>query len=225
MTFNPYGDSMRDTTGSHGADIAAQRMDDLDKAALAHILQGGLPAGVALDLGSGTGYHALRMAALGQRVIAVDLMDMTVQFQAVTAAFPELQLCHICACIQDFAAPGNRQPLSLLYSQRTLHYLTFSESTRALRELSGWMATGARAFLSFSGLDSELGDGYAHVDRPAADRWHRLAPAMAEKHGILEPVCLYRASDLSELARATGLSPVKIWVSEFGNIKGILEKT
>lgn len=224
MFLNSYGDHKLDTTGTHGTDIAAQRIDDLDLACLEFILTGAPPQGVALDLGSGAGYHTLRMAALGMNAMSVDLLDLTAHYELVKQAFPTIALSHTCGRIEDFAVAENKVPLSLLYSQRTFHYLPFAESARILRELHDWTAPGAKAFVSVSGLGSELGEGYAHKRHDVADRWAPLDRSMADKHGILERVCLYREDDLDRLAKRAGFSCSHIWSSDFGNVKAILKR-
>lgn len=223
MGINIYNDEKIDTTGAHGTDIAAQRMDDLDRACLGHIIRHAPLGGVALDIGSGSGYHALRMAALGARVVSVDLMDMRAAVAAVTGAYPALDLRHVVARIEEFARPEGRLPVSILYSQRMFHYLRFEESVRILSELRSWMAPEARAYISVSGLESELGQGYGDAGKPVRDRWARLAGPMGAKHGILEPVCLYREADMVALAKAAGFAQARVWSSAFGNIKAVFE--
>ena len=225
MPLNAYGDQKIETTGTHGADIAAQRVDDLDRACLQHILDTVPMQGAALDLGAGSGYHTLRMAALGVEAISVDLLDLTPRYERLREAFPSLNLRHDCGRIEDFVAEQNRLPLSLIYSQRTFHYVPFSETVRVFQDLQHWALTNSKVFISVSGLESELGDDYpdrtTHIDA----RWSTLTPAMAEKHGILQPVCLYREDDVAHLADLSGFTPKTIWSSEFGNVKAILEKT
>jgi len=225
MFLNIYGDRKLETTGTHGADIAAQRIDDLDVASLEYIQENkALLNGVALDFGSGAGYHTLRMASLGVKAISVDLLDLIPRYDLLKDAFSAIQIEHVCARIEKFAVAENKVLVSLLYSQRTFHYLPFAESVRILRELHSWSNEGAKAFLSVSGLDSELGQGYPDKQNVVAERWSPLNQSMAQKHGILEPVCLYREEDIALLAEQAGYTVNRLWSSVFGNVKAVLER-
>jgi hypothetical protein len=81
------------------------------------------------------------------------------------------------------------------------------------------MFNGSRLYLSASGLDSELGNGYTHRSSSLAARFYCLATEMADKHGIIAPVCLYRLEDLKGLCGEAGYSVVEAGLSAFGNIK------
>src|SRR6478672_1212817 len=64
--LNRYGDTLIQTTGSHGADISIQRMDDLDITATSYALElrKKKANSAALDLGCGGGVQGLRFASL-----------------------------------------------------------------------------------------------------------------------------------------------------------------
>lgn len=79
-------------------------------------------------------------------------------------------------------------------------------------------------FLSASGMDSELSEGYPACGLPVDRRFARLAANMAEKHAILAPVCLYRPSELEDLARDAGWAVENVFVSPFGNVKLVAVK-
>ncbi len=72
--LNLYGDRLISTTGSHGADIGSQRLDELDKEALLHILSLQTPRTVCLDLGCGLGWQGSRFAMLGAAAYLFDLL-------------------------------------------------------------------------------------------------------------------------------------------------------
>jgi hypothetical protein len=72
MAENRYGDDLDRAEGGFGADIASQRMDALDRAALHHALS--LDGGHALDLGAGSAIQAVRFATLGLETLAVDAL-------------------------------------------------------------------------------------------------------------------------------------------------------
>ena len=48
-----------------------------------------------------------------------------------------------------------------------------------------------------------------------------LAPAMAEKHGVHDAICLYSLDDLARLGNAAGLAVISLAASDFGNKKAV----
>lgn len=210
----------------HGIDVASQRADDLDERCLAFLdarfAQNPTARPTALDLACGQGGQALRMAARGAIVTAVDLCDQGPTIQRGAAErhvwqpplFVQADLCALPRSI-----PG--APFDAIVCQRALHYVPHAEAVVAL---SGWPQTlkpGGRVFLSVSGLGSELGRGYLHRDRPIAERWVPLAPDMAERHDIRPPVCLYEPMDLVDLLHAAGFGIAEVFRSAFGNVKAV----
>lgn len=81
------------------------------------------------------------------------------------------------------------------------------------------------AYISASGLQSELGTGYPHRDRALSERYAPLSPDMTDKHDIRSEVCLYTEDDLRTVMAETAYAPVKVWSSKFGNVKGIFRTT
>src|SRR4029077_11750445 len=51
--------------------------------------------------------------------------------------------------------------IGVAYSQRFIHHLRFDEAANLLGILAGRLCAKARLFVSASGLESELGSGYA----------------------------------------------------------------
>lgn len=222
--LNAYGDAKTETTGRHGSDISSQRIDDLDRACLDHILQSGTSLGRALDLGSGLGYHAVRMAALGRPVVSLDMVDLSSTFESLRRGFPALDIVHLTGRVEDLLNSPELGQLSLVYSQRTLHYLRYPVVVDVMRNLASRLEADAFCYLSMSGIDSELGRDYPAASDPIASRWARLSRPLAEKHGIAEPVCLYAETDIHTLSGEVGFDIVKLWSSDFGNVKAILQK-
>ena len=83
---------------------------------------------------------------------------------------------------------------------------------------------GGKCFISLSGINSELGEGYAVRSDPLKKRFGKLAVSMSEKHEIKEPVCLYDVNEMKILAELSGFKVEEAWASSFGNIKAILVK-
>jgi hypothetical protein len=86
-------------------------------------------------------------------------------------------------------------------------------------EIHDALAESGRLFVSASGLGSELGEGYAEGGVEVGERFGPLAPALANKHEIHEPVCLYTPDDMRRLAAESGFAAADVWTSAFGNVK------
>jgi hypothetical protein len=226
--LNVHGDRLVPTTGSHGADIASQRLDGLDRAALRHALAvkvtEEMPA-TALDLGGGRGMLALRLAALGLDTLLVDRLprEQTVLGQPGLADW--LPLRHLARDARALRADDLPENLAVCCSQRFIHYLRHGEALALLALVRSRMRPDAKLFLSASGLDSELGQGYAGRGVALTARHAVLAPAMADKHGIHEPVCLYAPDELKALGEAAGFHCERVFESTFGNVKAVFAVT
>lgn len=230
--LNIYGDRATFVAAGHGADIASQREDQLDGLALAEIrrrvaLRPPLPV-KAWDMGCGAGGQAIRMARNGALVTAIDSDPAAGKALADTIARSEeagLARCVDFRCfdIADLAAYDEGLPSpDLILSQRTIHYFPWDTAVGILSRWRSLALPGAHLYLSASGLDSELGGpGYADADKDVRQRFARITPALAVKHGILQPVCLYREKDMAKLFEASGWSTLQIFSSPFGNIKAV----
>ena len=107
----------------------------------------------------------------------------------------------------------------VIVCQRMIHYLCYPDALEALRILRGIAAEGAMLYLSASGMDSELVDGYEGQGVDVRQRFATLRPDRAEKHGITLPVCLYREGELAGLVREAGWRVDRVFRSGFGNVK------
>ena len=238
--LNDYGDRLVPTgPDGYGGEISSQREDALDRMALrdaaqATALTTGRPA-VAYDIGCGQGSMALKFAAAGCAVVACDIEPMP-----QLAAFADQALAASAAALppaRNAAASGqslfmvvddarqvdwNRFPApDLVYSQRFLHYLRFSEAVALIRALTR-RSPRCNLYLSMSGRHSELGVGYP--DAPLECRFDYLSDEMAGKHGIAQKVCLYALEDAERLAAECGLEIIRLWQSRFGNVKMVARR-
>lgn len=222
--LNAYGDVARPTEAGHGMDIASQRADELDLLAIEQVktlvARGGAKGGVlALDIGCGHGGQAARMAHAGAQVLAIDVEDCadkvaaSMREQGVADAAWAFQRIGI-ERVGSFDLQAN-----VIVCQRMIHYLRHGDALAALMALRRVAAQGATLYLSASGIDSELADGYVGQDVDVRQRFATLRPDRASKHQIARPVCLYREDELADLARAAGWLVRRVFRSSFGNVK------
>ena len=219
--LNTYGDDRLATISQHGVDIAVQRADDLDRAALDFLAS---LSGVkrALDVGSASGGQAIRMAEIGADVVAVDLDDYTESFFAMARARDIGDRCHFVRTnVVSFDVATQVGLFDAIVCQRMIHYLPFETAVGVVRNFHQALLPGGRLYISASGIYSELGHGYAATTAPLSARFAPLQGAMATKHAIQGSVCLYSHEDMIELLEEAGAEVVKVFVSEFGNVKAI----
>ena len=225
---NLYGDLLTPLAGGCGVDIASQRADDLDNLALGDIRTRGT-AGTrvrALDVACGEGGQSVRMALAGAQVTACDIQPMGERIAESAHAAGAMPVAFVQADMRDLRKTLNGiapAEFDILLCQRAIHYLHFDDAILALRELRSLAAPDARLYLSASGLDSELGQGYLARDRTLRGRFAPLDPVMAEKHHIHHSVTLYTEDGLATVAGLSGWNAVRIFRSAFGNIKGVFD--
>lgn len=232
-SINDYGDKLVQAGAGHGADIASQRVDELDALSIEHVRNmahtGKLIA--VLDVGSGRGAQAARLLAAGAALsIATDREDFSREFFALAEHVGGGRAKFLRADLTDSLFNRNLiqcakgQSFDVVVFQRTIHYLPYSQARVALVRIAEVMTSKGRLYISASGLGSELGRGYAHREHSMETRFEILAEDMAHKHGILAPVCLYTCEELVELCESTGLQVLSVQESAFGNIKIVAEK-
>lgn len=214
-------------TCGFGLDIAATRADELDDLCAKFVADLFCQTGIAprvLDVGCGAFGQSMRLCAAGATVTAVDINPhLSVTYSNISTQMPKKRLAFVCGDIQAITFEGTNGSFDVVYSQRMLHYLKWNQAAALLKKLTAASRHNARFFCSVSGLHSELGLGYPDATLAVIDRFCMLAPEVARRHQISEPLCLYTMSDFNHLLARAGLGVVSIWQSPFGNIKAICE--
>ncbi len=207
------------TRTRYGVDVAVRRADDLDKKCLAHIQAKPRPR--VLDLGCGAGGQSLRLALVGARVTAVDRGDYAALFASLREehALPYESLEFITGTLEHLPNLIGNHQFDDVVCQRALHYLSYPAAQQLLQYLHS--ITTDTIFIAVTGLETSVAVGYEELDLPIESRFTKPAPAVQATHGICEPICLYRQSELIQLLSATGWHVRDCWVSAFGNIKAI----
>ncbi len=222
--LNSYGDKSGNLAGTHGVDISSQRMDDLDRKCLQFALEKNSDELAAVDLGCGLGIQGVRIALSGIKTLLIDFLDIESRIGQCSGLLNLQNIQFLQKDARLLVPQDLPEKIQILYSQRFIHYLKFAEAEALIAMVAGRMETGGRVFLSASGIDTELADGYADRGKAVHDRYAPLSEAMALKHQIHEPVCLYSEMELKQLLKPYGFKEVLVWSSDFGNIKAIFER-
>jgi hypothetical protein len=220
IVLNSYGDALIPTSGGHGSDISSQRLDDLDICSLRYLLD--CPnhnSFICYDIGCGLGFHGFRFAVLGSTAILVDTAALASPIHRIAQDL-RLSLIFDNSDFRQLVFPAANSDI-ILYSQRTLHYVRYADVCDFLMRSRDAMSSRGRCFISFSGLDSELGNSYPGFSLPVNERFHLLSSSNQDRHQIKVPICLYRIGDMTTLANDCGLQLVSSWLSPFGNVKAV----
>lgn len=229
--LNVYGDQCKVLSADKGADIATQRADDLDLSSVRYALA--RPGLAALDVGCGAGGQAARLAGVGAVVTGLDMPGLADVFaghvQASEAASAgswgaaDFFGCNMLDIPEDWVAE-HAEVFSQITCQRAIHYVRREQAVGILAKLRRTLADDGKLFISCSGLESELGDGYAAKAVAPQERFGVLAEGMQDKHQIKQPVCLYTQDEFAQMLGEAGWRIDTIYASAFGNIKAIASK-
>ena len=218
--LNKYGDNYKVISAYRGSDISSQRVDELEKTATLYAAQHE-HQGILLDLGCGVPVQSARFALLGKKVLAVDICDFSQQVETIRGLFPFMDIKFLNKRLEELADRDIWAPVSCIFSQRAIHYL----HPRAAQDLISWLREksepGCKCFVSASGIDSELGEHYQGKAVEWKKRYCELSVVNQKKHGIGVRVCLYGESDLMNLMERNDFKCETIYLSDFGNVKGI----
>src|SRR4249919_2039733 len=120
---DPNQEQSVQSVASHGAEIAAQWVDELDLETLRFVVSPKIPKRVAVDFGCGLGVQGIRFAVLGCKTVLYDVIDIGERIERVKQAlgiqnleFRQIDLRQ--ATPEDFPAD-----IGVAYSQRFMHYL------------------------------------------------------------------------------------------------------
>jgi hypothetical protein len=115
--------------------------------------------------------------------------------------------------------PG--EPFDIIVIHHGLCGLPYDQARKVMRQLLLKLRIGGKLYVSVLGLHSELSDGYGGLEQPIEERYHPLAPLMANKYGIAGPLCLYSERNLFLLLLEAGASVLRTMTTTYGNAKGV----
>jgi SAM-dependent methyltransferase len=208
----------------YGFDIGQHRADDLDKKAVQYLKIKNRAK--VLDLGCGAMGQSKKLAQEGIEVVAIDIDDFSTELTA-----EDKNITFIQTDIRELANTEEVSGVTDVVTQRTLHYLEYTEARKLLRFLHKAVLQknstinrtilSGKLFVSVSGIDSDLGNGYVGKNTRIEDRFFPLPPAQADIFGVQSPICLYTESEFRNLLEEAGWQIDELWVSAFKNLKAV----
>lgn len=166
---------------------------------------------------------AVKFARLGASVTVGDVTTMRQEAEGrVLAAGLRDDITFAAMDITDLPAePPPGQPYDIIVLRRGLCSMPYAQARSVVRQLLLKLKIGGKLYISILGLHSELGEGYPGGELPIDQRFAPLAPAIAEKYGIVRPVCLYTERNLFMLLLEAGASVLRTLTTTYGNVKGV----
>lgn len=167
------------------------------------------------------GEMAIKFARLGAQVAVADTPEHRQGVEGrILAAGLRDEISFAVGTLSDL--PETQDKLfDIIVVRRGLCSLPYDEARQAVRQLLLKLRIGGKLYISVLGLHSELGDGYADGDQTIDQRFSLLAPELAGKYEIRQPVCLYSERNLFMLLLEAGASVLRTLTTTYGNVKGI----
>lgn len=208
-------------------ELISQPGDELDQLALLESGKRQRTGGTVsvLQLACGDALLALRLARTGAQVLAVAPVAATgVPLQQAAEALGVSENFRFLVwnpeyCLDTTPLPG--APFDIVACPHSLSGLPYAHAHNLLRRLAMMTKIGGKLFISAYGVHSDLSEAYPDENQPVRKRFAPLAPPIANKYGIAQPVCLYSERDLFLLLFEAGLSVVKTFSTTHGNVKAI----
>lgn len=165
---------------------------------------------------------ALKFVRLGAQVVIADIPAHRSQVEGriLASGYQEL-MSFAPGDLVNLPEHPRGEPFDVIVVRRGLCALPYETARETLRQLMRKLKIGGKLYVSILGLHSELGEGYAAGGQPVGQRFTSLAPALADKYDIREPVCLYTERNLFMLLHEAGASVLRTLTTTHGNVKGI----
>jgi hypothetical protein len=165
---------------------------------------------------------AIKFARLGAQVVVADHPDLHQDIKGrILAAGLHDDISFAACTLPDLPEGPQGEPFDIIVIRRGLCAMPYDEARRIVRSFLLKLKIGGKLYISVLGLHSELSEGYAARETSVDLRFGQLAPALAEKYGIREPVCLYTERNLFMLLLEAGASVLRTLTTTYGNVKGV----
>lgn len=199
----------------HGIQITSSRMGKLEKKLIKYTLD--LPkSSVGLDLGAGNGYISILLSLMQKNIYFYDLkIDFKLKIFKKLFASKKLYLKK--KNLKEVEYIDFPKNIDFVYSARFLHYLTYDEAENLLRKFSKNMKSGAKIFITVSGLNSDIGINYDCAGKDIKKRNCFLSKSNQSRFEIKEKITLYKKEELEKLI-GEYFKIEESWESDFKNI-------
>jgi SAM-dependent methyltransferase len=201
----------------YGVDISVRRIDDWDKLLIKkvseYIEDKKIPS--VLDIGTGSGAQAIRLAGMGAEVTAIDIVNQWDIYHRVE----NLPNIHFeCVDIREYVEKNYQfKKFTFVAMQRVIHYLPYPDALLVLKILSHM--TNKLLFLSVTGATSAIATHYNYLNDAIERRFGNLDETGQQLFDIKAPLCIYSKVEIEGLLERSGWNILKMRVSDFGNIK------
>ncbi len=198
--------------------------DDLDRESYNYLQECMVENGSAhaLDLGGGLGAHTIRLASTGAKVTMVDLLDSNDRFEMarLQGHIGDGAIRTIIKDWRDLNQSDDIGMIDVLYSQRSLSYISFLELRSLFAFLSNLIKPSTKFYISLNGIDSLYGTSHPLKDSPVEERFGYVADDIKEKLNVEGKMCVYSHQDIEEKLFANLPYRIdKIQETRFGNIQ------
>ena len=164
----------------------------------------------------------VKFARLGAQVTVADNASMRGEIEGRILAAGMCDDVTYTACdLQKLPDGLPGEPFDIIVVRRGLCKMPYNEARQVVRQLLLKLKIGGKLYLSVLGLHSELGEGYPAAELPMEERFTPLAPVLAKKYAINDPVCLYTERNLFVLLLETGASVLRTLTTTHGNVKAV----
>lgn len=165
---------------------------------------------------------AIKFARLGAQVVVADHPDVHQEIEGrILAAGHRDEIAFTACTLPDLPDDLPSEPFDIIISRRGLCAMPYDEARVVVRKLLLKLKIGGKLYISVLGLHSELGEGYAPGEKTIDQRFAELAPALAKKYELHQPVCLYTERNLFMLLLEAGASVLRTLTTTYGNVKGV----
>lgn len=180
-----------------------------------------------IDLGCGLGSQSLRASLTGINTYAYDIDKAAALHLQKLSMYSVNHIRFFQTDLSIKESYNNILPnkIDVAYAQRFIHYLEYTKAIALLTSINKRLRYAkSKIFISFSGLNSEIGLSHPHRATPLEHRHAVAHPDMVKKHGISKPLTPYSREESINLLTEAGFRNVEAKESEFGNVKCIAQK-
>lgn len=229
-TYRVLKDIVFKTDAETGTPIlTSQPLDDIDTLCLEYLIEQKQHGKTlhCLDIGGGAGKHAIRIAQAGHKATLIDRDDPSHYIQEVVDAgvIKSDQITLIQNQFNAIDVKKDLAPYDLIYSQRALNYMPYTELMAFMKELTTYLPQGGRFYISVSGYDNEFGKSFPLRDKALPERYGYVTDDMKIKHNIQDKTLVIKLEEMIYIMKELGYSILYTNVTTFGNVKLVGEKS